>query len=289
MIQFLYLLTFFATAFTQDLEVNPGCSTCININGTCYNVTPILELPAPFRNTVVIHKLGILRSVNMLYYSFEPTIEDDEFFKIGFVNLDNHTESGIFSSTDQILNFGTFDIDQDNELVYMGGSEGIFVLDTKAYKLTPYSSRGDTIRNIFFKTNVNFLKNDDKGIIVKRGDNFNTLFDDTFIKNFVITKYDVVVYLNNFGLYIQKGDVKIRVSQNAFFRGLNIDLDGTVYAWWIDGIYKVIIEKSLEDSRIIKVASLPVTIGGMTFDNDNNMLFTVGKELFKLAATEAGC
>lgn len=289
MIILFYILAFIGCSSTQDLEVDRGCPTCVVVNTFCYNVTAILKLAAPFRKSIVIHEIGILRSRNTLYYSFEPTIEDEEYFKIGFVNLDNHTQNGVISSPKMILNFGTFDIDQDNELVYMGGSDGIFLMNTAELKLSPYSSRGDTIRNVFFKTNVNFAKNDDMGIIVKKGDNFKTMLEDTIVKNFVITKYDVIVYLNNFGLFVGKGDTRVRVSRNPYFRGLNIDLDGNVYAWWIDEIYKVIIEKTLEDSAIVKVGTLPVTIGAMAFDNDNYMLITVKKELFRLVPTTAGC
>jgi hypothetical protein len=76
------------------------------------------------------------------------------------------------------------------------------------------------------------------------------------------------------------------LSKNAFFRGLTIDLDGVVYAWWIDGIYKVDIRKNLAESRVVRVAELD-NIGAMTFDNENNILFTSGKALNKMSVTNS--
>lgn len=284
----LFLLSFLATGSTVEVEVSTECSTCILAQKTCYNVTHILDLDAPFRNKVVIHKMGLQRSENRLYYSFEPAIEDVEYFKVAFVNLDNQNNSGVISSQNLIINFGTFDIDQDNKLVYLGGSDGVYVLDTNANKLTPYSSRGDRIQSLFYKNNIYFVMNDDVGIVVKKGDNFKTLLEYIPVKLFVLNKYDVIVFLNRFGLHVGKGEIVYRLSRNAFFRGLTMDLDGNVFAWWIDGVYKVVIEKDLHYSKLVKYVDI-TSIGAMTFDNENNILFTLEKGLYRMTPSETGC
>lgn len=284
----LFLLALLATGYTLEVEVSTECSTCILANTTCYNVSHVLDLQAPFRKKIVIHKIGIQRSVNRLYYSFEPAIEDVEYYKVGFVNLDNQNESAVISSQNLIINFGTFDIDQDNELVYLGGSDGVYVLDTKANEISPFSSRGDSIESIFYKNNVYFVLDNDLGIIVKKGDNFQTLLEYIPVKNFVVNKYNVIVFLNRFGLHVGKGETVYRLSRNAFFRGITIDLDGTVFAWWIDGIYKVIIDKNLHYSKLVKHVDI-ASIGAMTFDNENNIMFTVDKGLYRMTPSNSGC
>lgn len=273
-----------------QIEVDVECSTCVLFNDNCYNVTHVLDLNAPFRNRVVIHKMAILRSENTLFFSFEPTIEDEEYYKIGFVQLDRPNVSGIISGgRNFVINFGAFDIDQDNGLVYLGGVDGIFVLDTTMKKLSPYSSRGDQITSLYYKNHVYFVRYDDKGIIMKRGDMFKTIFEYIPVKNFVVNRNDVVVFLTNYGLYVGKGRLIHRVSKNPLIRGLTVDLDGVVYAWWIDGIYKVIIfDKNLEMSRIEKVSHLP-SIGAMTFDNENNVLFTIDRSLYRMVETRYNC
>lgn len=284
----LFLLALLATGYTLEVEVSTECSTCILANTTCYNVSHVLDLQAPFRKKIVIHKIGIQRSVNRLYYSFEPAIEDVEYYKVGFVNLDNQNESAVISSQNLIINFGTFDIDQDNGLVYLGGSDGVYVLDTKANEISPFSSRGDSIESIFYKNNVYFVLDNDLGIIVKKGDNFQTLLEYIPVKNFVVNKYNVIVFLNRFGLHVGKGETVYRLSRNAFFRGITIDLDGTVFAWWIDGIYKVIIDKNLHYSKLVKHVDI-ASIGALTFDNENNIMFTVDKGLYRMTPSNSGC
>lgn len=231
--------------------------------------------------------MAVLRSKNILFFSYEPVFEDEEYFKVGFVSLDEHNSTGIISG-EQILNLGTFDIDQDNKLIYFGGSDGIFLLDTISNKVSFYSSRGDTIAKIFYNVNVYFTKYNEKGVILKNGDYFKTLHEDLLVKNFVVTKYDVFVYLDNSGLHVSKGTERHRISNNAFIRGITIDLDGNVYAWWIDEIYRVVIHKKLDHSKLVRIAIVP-NIGAITFDNKNNLLFTSDRSLYMMKENKTGC
>lgn len=284
-------LALIASSSALEVEVSTECSTCLLANTTCFNVSKLLDfkdLKAPFRSRIVIHKIGIQRSKNRLYYSFEPKIEDMEYFKVGFVDLDNHNVTGIFEAQDMILNFGTFDVDQDNEVIYLGGSNGVFALDTKSNNLSPYSSRGDSIESLFYKNNIYFSKYNDLGIVSKRGDDFLTLLDRLPVQNFVINKYDVIVFYNRYGLHVAKGDLVYRLSTNAFFRGVAKDLDENIYAWWIDGIYKVVIDRNLHYSKLVKHIDLEY-VETVTFDNDNNILFTADGGLYRMTPTDTGC
>ncbi|XP_045778352.1 uncharacterized protein LOC123876214 isoform X2 [Maniola jurtina] len=278
-----------STAFDSVLvnadELENICTTCIKVNAKCYNVSYLLELDAPFRETVVVSKLGVMRATNMLYYSFEPKIEDEEYYKIGFINLDDPSNSSVISGGKQIMNFGTFDLDQVNGLAYLGGSDGVYVLDTKLNRVAPYSSRGDTVMSLFYKgDNIYFVRYGEFKIIRKKGDTFDILLDFMPVKMFVINKYNVIVFLSFYGLFVKRGDETMWLSNNAFFRGLVMDNHDGIYAWWIDGVYQVIIEPKLAESRIVRVAHIP-SIGAVTFDKDNNFLFTAGKSLYRLTET----
>lgn len=286
MILFAFLLAV-STAAIVDVVEEPPCPSCVLVNTTCYNISHLLELDAPFRKRIVIHKIDLQRSKDVLYFSFEPTFEDEEYYKIGFVDLEHPDEHGIISGT-QILNFGTFDIDQANNLIYFGGSDGIFILDNNLKTFSAYSSRGDTITNVFYKNQLYFTRYEDKGIIVKKGDYFQTILEDWPIRKFLVVEKEnvnYVIFLSNLGLFVSKGNTVHRISKNAYFRGLTMDLDGNVYAWWLDGIYKVMLSKNVAYSTLVRVAKLP-TIGAMAFDNNNNILFTSDKSLFIMKQTE---
>lgn len=289
MILLVFVLTVTAAAVVEE-ETEPPCPSCILVNTTCYNVSYLFDLQAPFRTQIVIHKMDLLRSKDILFFSFEPTFEDEEYYKTGFVSLEKSFEGGIINGG-QILNLGTFDIDQATGLIYFGGSDGVFVLDTNSNKMLSFSSRGDTITNVFYKNQLYFSKYDDRGIIVKKGDYFQTILEYWPIRKFVVVEKDtvnVVVFLTNLGLFVSKSNITHRLSKNAYFRGLTIDLDGEVYAWWIDGIYKIVLTKNIIYSKIFRVATLP-SIGAMAFDNYNNILFTSDKSLYTMKKTTHSC
>lgn len=290
MIVLIFFLTVTAASVVNvTKKPEPPCPSCLLMNTTCYNVSYLFDLNAPFRKQVVIHKMELLRSRDVLFFSFEPTFEDPEYYKTGFVSLEDPSQVGIIGGG--ILNFGTFDIDQANGMIYFGGSDGIFVLNTTSSLMSGYSSLGDTITNVFYKNQLYFVKYQDRGIIVKKGDYFQTILEYWLIRKFVVVEKDnvnVVVFLTNLGLFVSKGNVLHRLSTNAYFRGITIDLDGDVYAWWIDGIYKIDFAKNIIESTISRVAELP-SIGAMTFDNNNNILFTSEKSLYVMAKTNHSC
>lgn len=285
--KFHVLIMGLTAALTVNAQNYPDCPSCLKMNNICYNISHVLDFSAEFRKQVVIPKMAILRSKNTLFYSFEPIFEDLEYYKTGFVNLDNPDEQGVITGR-QILNLGTFDIDQKNNIVYFGGSDGIFVLDFNVNTMSAYSSRGDTITNIFYKDKVYFTKYNENGIIVKNGDMFRVLHEDLQVKTFVVTKDNVFVYINGTGLHVSKGGLAHTLSIYPFFRGITMDLEGNVYTWWLDGIYKIDINKILQLTKMYRVAEL-ADIGTIAFDNENNILFNVDRSLYVMKKTSSGC
>ncbi|XP_049878764.1 ommochrome-binding protein-like [Pectinophora gossypiella] len=267
-------------------KVETKCSTCIKVDSMCHNITFLFNFKAPFREKVVITQLGIQRSRNLLYYAFQPNITDPEYYKVGYVNLDNPDTNRILEGSKPVTNFKTFAIDQERDIVYLGGGDAIYVLDN-SIKAAFYSSGGDTIESIsFYKNNLYFVRYGENRIVKKEGELFTPYEEYRNVKNFVIDKNNILVYMNTSGLYANKFNTNetVYLSKNNYFRGLTIDLDGVVYAWWIDGIYKVIIENDFQDSTIVRVAEV-TSIGALTFDNDNNFLFSSNKGLFRLSET----
>lgn len=261
------------------------CTTCIRVDAICHNISHLLQLQGSFRTEVVITKLGILRSKNILFYAFEPNIADEEYYKVGYVSLDNFNESGIVVGASAV-NLMTFDILQSNGTIYYGGGNALYISD-KFNTVHFFGSKDDRIRNVVvYKNEVLFVKDSEGMIIKKQGDTFKTYDMYRSVKNFLINKDGNMLFLNNSGLYLNRfeTDLTVRLSKNNFFRGLTMDLNEYFYVWWIDGVYKVVKGRDLLDSKLVKVADIP-NIGAMTFDNHNNFLFTTSKSLLRLTST----
>ncbi|CAH4028966.1 unnamed protein product [Pieris brassicae] len=108
------------------------------------------------------------------------------------------------------------------------------------------------------------------------------------LKTFVVSKDYVTVCLSTYGLFASKKDKIVWLSYNPYFRGLAVDRHDVIYTWWLDGIYKVIIEKNLSESRIVKAVYID-DVGSLTFDLDNNFIFTSGKSLYRLNDLNTTC
>lgn len=286
-----FFIIYLTTYVISDEKINP-CRTCIKVNGTCHNLTHLFQLQGQFRNQIVIPKMLVHVQKNVLYYSFEPKIAMPEYYKVGFVSLDQSKEYGILGSSNdskQLFNFGTFAIDENAGIIYLGGSDGIFQLDTNSKSVTPYSSRGDTISAIFYRGHVYFTVFPENKIRIKKGDLFEEVkgFENEYVKDFVIDRTGVIYFLGLRGLFARKYNINdtVLLSDNAFFRGMTMDRNGDLYTWWIDGIYKLFKNNDWKKSSLEKVADLP-SIGALTFDKDNNFLLTLGRSLFKLIPTD---
>lgn len=280
----LFLVGLTAVASQETRPPPIQCPTCVKVDNICHNISHVLQLQATFRTVVVITKLGILRSKNILFYAFEPIIADPEYYKVGYVNLDNFKESGIVVGASAV-NLITFDI-QPNGTIYYGGGEALYVSD-KFNTVHFFGSKDDRIRSVVvYKNDVHFIRDGEGKIVKKQGDTFYTYGLYTSIKNFLINGEGNMLFLNNSGLYLNRfeTDLTVRLSKNNFFRGLTMDLSENFYAWWIDGIYKVVKGRDFLDTKLVKVADIP-NIGAMTFDNGNNFLFTTSKSLFRLTST----
>lgn len=261
------------------------CETCIQVDSICHNISLLFQLQASFRTEVVITKLGILRAKNILFYAFEPNITDAEYYKVGYVNLDNVSESGTVQGAG-VINLITFDIIQSNGSIYYGGGDALYVSD-KFNTVHFYGSKEDTIRSVVvYKNDVHFVRDGEGKIIKKEGDSFKTYELYTSVKNFLINKDGYMLFLNNSGLFLNRfeTDLTVRLSKNSFFRGMTMDLNDNFYVWWIDGIHKVVKGRDFFESKLFRVAEIP-NIGALTFDNGNNYLFTTSKSLFRLTST----
>lgn len=285
-IMLLFLLVGLTTVASQETpKPHIQCNTCLQVDSICHNVSLVLQLQAPFRTQVVITQLGILRSKNILFFAFEPNITDREYYKVGYVNLDNFNETGIVVGADAI-NLINFDFIQSNGSIYYGGGDALYISD-KFNTVHFYGSKGNRIRSVVvYKNDVHFVTDEEPKIVKKQGDSFKTYELYTSVKKFLINKEGHLLFLNNSGLYLNRfeTDLTVQLSKNNFFRGMTMDLNDNFYVWWLDGIYKVVKGRDFFETKLVRVAEIS-NIGAVTFDNGNNILFTTSNSLIRLTST----
>ncbi|XP_063622999.1 uncharacterized protein LOC134795096 [Cydia splendana] len=267
-----------------EVEGNEYCHSCVKIDNICYNHTYLFELPAPFGGQhPVVKRMGIMNFTNVIYYTFEPKFSDKEYSKVGYISLYYPEFSGVISGG-QTFNFGPFDIDHTERKVYLGGSDGIWVVDDINYFPTYFIEKSNLITNVVVKDYVYFTTSDRKGIFKYFAGYYFVHLADKTIHKFVLDGEYNIVYLNDTGLFISflnKNHRDVQLSTEPWMRGLTVDMKGSVYAWDIYGIYKVIVDKVLSQSTLKRVTG--IAPDAMAFDESNNIIYSIKKKLYKLA------
>lgn len=174
----------------------------VTVGSTNYTKTFLFNLNGPFRKDVVITQLAHLYSSNLLYYAFQPELNDPEYYKIGYHRLDNIGINGVLMrTTDQKKNFRTIAIDQEHDWVFFGGSNGIYNNDQTNYETVYFcckNNNNDFIR-LFNHQHLLFYVQDGENVIVEivYQQLENGKFNETFlrypqyknVKNFVIGRH----------------------------------------------------------------------------------------------------
>ncbi|XP_061716853.1 uncharacterized protein LOC133524726 [Cydia pomonella] len=275
-----------ATKIVDQAEVNNNeyCYSCVKIDNICYNHTYLFELPALFdEQHPNIERMGIMNFTNVLFYTFEPKFGDQEYSKVGYISLYYPEFSGVITGW-QSFNFGPFDIDHRQKKVYLGGSDGIWVVDDINYFPTYFNVKSSYITNVVVKDYVYFTTYNQQGIFKYVAGYYVVHLVDKFINKFVLDAESNIVYLNVSGLFISflnKDQSDVKLSTESWIRGLTVDTKGTVYAWHVDGIYKVTVGNVLSESKLKRVTG--IAPDAMAFDESNNIIYSIRKKLYKLS------
>ncbi|XP_047998432.1 uncharacterized protein LOC125235858 [Leguminivora glycinivorella] len=266
----------------DQLNTNEYCHTCVKIDSLCYNHSYLFQLPAPFGDHPFVKRMAIMQATNVLYYNFQPAFADKEYSKVAFVSLNNPQYSGVISGW-QSYNFDTFDINQNEKKVYLGGSDGIWVVNSTSRFPSFYGMRKNLITNIVVKDYVYFTSAERKGIYKYIDGYYVGQFVDKKINYFVMdNRYDTV-YLNDSGLYIsfsRQTLEDVRLTRQRVIGGLTADNRGTVYVWRVDGLYKISLSIHLSQSTLKRVSN--IAPDAMTFDESNNIIYSIRNNLYKL-------
>lgn len=171
--------------------------------------------------------------------------------------------------------------DRKSGLVYFGGSHGIYKFNPEFVSLKKLAAENLDIWWIIVKDSLYFIKF--PSLIAYRYVNRTIKLVPELrthtVNQFLFDMDDNIFFINNTGLYgIKNGtsDV-ITLKEYARFVGMATDINGHVYVCGEDGIYII--------SRVVqKVKKMLNILGvlGMTFDKNNNMIYTNSHDIVRL-------
>lgn len=263
-----------------------------------------LDVRGRFHKEEVLAK-GLNRPYQLSYYH-----EKHELYFSNNIGDDNKDEfeiqlllkNGTVFSYDVVTNGFATAIDQENGIAYFGGSDGVYMDNLKEESKPQIIIEKQNIWDMFFKKHLYFItypsqklykyKHDDgkksgKGKKSNKHAKSKEPEHQTWIHEkiyqFVIDGDDDIFITNKTGLYMINNGTEHRhfFEGETVFRAIELNNKGEAHFCGSNGIYVPL----KHNHTLHKIAHVK-NIFGLTFDNDDHMIYSNPHQLVKLVPSE---
>lgn len=226
-----------------------------------------------------IHQLILNRNDNTLYFIFEQTADSKA---AGYYNLDNLNSSYV----DGIRNAAAIAIDNINNKVYIGGADGLFIIDNINKIPTSLPVRDD-IQSMYFKNNNIFYTNKRKEAFVFHEGRISSVIELNGYKpdDIILDDDNNILFTQEKTLYrVKLGTRAVNIHEKYIVDVIATDNYNKPYICTKDGIYAYNKYKYALD----KVSDL-TNLRGLAFSKDNSPIYAVLDLIVKLNVSPIGC
>lgn len=230
------------------------------------------------------YNLNIHKGTNILFFSYSLTeFYSDVDFELGYINIDT-LESSVIAG---IKGGCAIAIDQDNDVVFLGGSDGIYKYNMMTKIADLYKEEGKNIWSLFYRKNLFYISYPNQRLYIEIDGIFLTVkeFEDFEVDNFFATGNNEVYYANKTGFYkINNIDLKSElVNELITVRQITEDNDENMYLATNIGIYAM--ADMFPMRRILDMKN----IYGLAFDRQNRFIISDDTSIILLKPSTTGC
>ncbi|XP_047535791.1 ommochrome-binding protein-like [Vanessa atalanta] len=219
------------------------------------------------------NQLAFSGVTNTLYFSFDSG--QGEYLPASF-NIDTRRLTVLKGIKDAFAMAS----DSANE-IYFGGSHGIYKYSPISRSLKRLGVSNLDIWWIQVKSKIYFIKFPSLKLYYYENRKIKSvsLLRNSTINQFVIDSDDNIFFINSTGLFgVQNGSSNIVfMKKDPRYYGIALDNAGHVYLCCEDGVY--VVGKMLQ--KVKKFLNIH-GIMGMTFDKDNNLIYSDSHDIFRL-------
>ncbi|XP_021197491.2 ommochrome-binding protein [Helicoverpa armigera] len=230
------------------------------------------------------YNLNVHRGSNSLFFSYSlPETYSDVDFQLAYFNIDTREYQTIAG----IRGGCSVAIDQMNDDIYLGGSDGIYKYNMLTKLADFYKEKGKNIWSLFFKKNLFYISYPDQKLHIEFDGKFATVkeFENFEIDYFHVSSANVIYFANKTGLYKYDNDKMVAqvVNELITVRQIVEDNEGDTY---IVSNFGVFADGKFEGLK--KILDMK-NIYGLAFDKDNNFIYSDEKNIIKLEYSVVGC
>lgn len=224
------------------------------------------------------NQIAVDRFSNVLYFSFDSGMGE---YIPGKLKIGNNTLYVLKGIKDAFAMASDF----DNGDLYFGGSHGIYKYNQALKSLKRLAIQNLDIWWLVIRRKIYFIKFPSLSVFKYENRNIRSVeqLRNHTVHQFVFDNDDNIYFINDIGLFgIKSGTQEaLLLKDHPKFIGMATDNRGFVYLCSEDGIYTI----SKVMQRVKRVVSIEGVLG-MTFDQDNNIIYSDSHEIVRLIAKE---
>lgn len=273
---FAQIFIVFALANTIRSIPKKTCNRLL-INNTWYDREIILS------NFGRPYNLNIHKSSNTLFfsYSLQDNLADVD-FQMAFINL-NTKEHDVVAG---IRGGCTVAIDQSNDVIYFGGSDGIYKYNMLTRLADDYKEKGKNIWSLYFRENLFYISYPDQKLYIDIDGKFVKVreFENFEVDSFHVMPNHDIYFANKSGFYLFDSSKLLVEPINELIgvRQIVEDNNGLLYVCTNVGI---IMHSGDEFVNVIDIKG----IYGLAFDKENSFILSDEKNILRLTPSSKGC
>ncbi|XP_045488658.1 ommochrome-binding protein-like [Pieris rapae] len=227
--------------------------------------------------------LNVHRRSNTLFFSFSVLdTYSDVNFQLAYYNIDTRDYSVIAGIADGCA----VAIDQKNDEIYLGGSDGIYKFNMVTTIADFYKQKGKNIWSLFYKRNLFYINYPDQQLFMRVDDKFAKVkeFEKFQIDYFYVSNVNEIIFSNKTGLYKYNAATGIAniINESITVRQISEDTYGDVYICSNVGLY------IYQNGILIKILDMK-NLHGVAFDRDNTLVMSTQKSVFRLVPSNTSC
>ncbi|XP_026763917.3 ommochrome-binding protein-like [Galleria mellonella] len=227
------------------------------------------------------YQLSISKPNHTIYFSYNTGFDNTSTFEIGYITK----KQKVVRKISAVKNGFATAINEKDNIVYFGGSDGIYMDDISKSGNIQHLIKGHNIWDLFYKDGLYFISYPTLKLYKYMGGNKSEIQKNIHEKiyQFAIDGDEDTFITNKTGLYIIKNGTNERILYEGakVFRAIEINNKGVAHFCGQNEIYVA----NKHKHTLHKIADIK-DIFGLVFDHEDNIIYSNPHEIVKLLPEE---
>ncbi|XP_039749549.1 ommochrome-binding protein-like [Pararge aegeria] len=228
------------------------------------------------------YQLALDYNTNTLFFSYSSS-DPEKSFESAYINLKTNEFKIITGINGGFANA----VDEKQNIVYLGGRDGIYQFDYETKVATHIDGTDHNIWQLFYKKDLYYSKYPEEHVYIFKDHQSHRVPEliDTQGMLVAVDNFDNIYFSNSSGLFVHK-KIKNYISYVGDYNinGFTCDVNGKIFFSTPDGLFYI------DDStkKVEKLTSIE-TVYGVAIEADGSIIYASEDSLIRLKPTKTYC